>query len=321
MDAFEKIRKKVYELTGFVQASEIREGYSDERKYLLTLRGNEKCLLRITDNAGEEIIRKKEAEFRTIRVLRKYSDKIPDAKYFGVSEDDHLCFMILDFIEGTDAEKCLPNLRDDVQYRLGIAAGKELKKMHTMKAPAWYPGWYETKKRKCAYYLRSLREYDLKPEGVDLEAIVAYVESEMDLMKNVESTFQHDDYHPANIIVDGEALGGVIDFNRFDWGDPIHDFYKLAHFSRNISVPFSAGQINGYTGGNIPKNFWKKYSLYAAMSIVPDIVWSYRYAIRAGTPGQIERSHRTIRTILRDHEDFERDVPGWYDEFEETRDF
>lgn len=192
---------------------------------------------------------------------------------------------------------------------------------HAMKAPAWYPGWYETKKRKNAYYLRSLRECNLKPEGIDLDAIVAYVESGMDLMKNVESSFQHGDFHPANIIVDGSALGGMIDFNRFDWGDPIHDFYKMALFSRNISVPFSAGQIDGYAGGNVSKEFWKKYSLYAAMSIVPDIVWSYRYSVRTGTTDQIKRSQKTIRTILCDHDGFERDVPLWYHEFKDNRDF
>ncbi|MBP2145850.1 aminoglycoside phosphotransferase (APT) family kinase protein [Methanofollis sp. W23] len=139
----------------------------------------------------------------------------------------------------------------------------------------------------------------------------------MDLMKNVEPSFQHDDYHPANIIVDEGTFGGVIDFNRCDWGDPIHDFYKTALFSRNVSVPFSVGQIDGYNGGNVPDEFWKKYSLYAAMSIVPDIVWSYRYSIHTGTSEQIERSQRTIRTILSDHEGFELDVPLWYRELKE----
>ncbi|WP_062397065.1 hypothetical protein [Methanogenium cariaci] len=38
MESFGKIREHVYELTGFVNVQEIREGYSDERKYLLTPR-------------------------------------------------------------------------------------------------------------------------------------------------------------------------------------------------------------------------------------------------------------------------------------------
>ncbi|RXE56231.1 hypothetical protein ABH15_08790 [Methanoculleus taiwanensis] len=319
MESFEKIRKEVREITGFLHAEEIREGYSDERKYVLSLQGGENLLLRITEPADEAIIRRKQAEFNVIRDLGRYSDKVPEAKYFGVSKDNHLCFIVLRFIEGTAAEQCLPDLPDDVQYAIGVAAGEELKRMHAMKAPAWYPGWYETKTRKHAYYLRSLAECSAKPEGVDLDAIQAYVESGMDLMKNVESSFQHDDYHPANIIVRGGAFGGVIDFNRYDWGDPIHDFYKIAHFSRNISVPFSVGQIDGYTGGKIPNNFWKRYALYVAMSVVPDIVWSHRYSIRTGTTDQIERSQKTIQTIWCDHDRFEADVPLWYHEFRESR--
>lgn len=318
MESFEKIRKTVHTVTGFSHAEEIRKGYSDERKYVLSLPDGDKLLLRIIEPAGEAIIGRKQAEFNVIRDLGQYSDKIPETKYFGVSEDNQICFSILRYIEGTAAEDSLPKFPDNIQYAIGVAAGEELKKMHGMKAPAWYPGWYETRTRKHAYYLRGLAEVSTKQEGVDMEKIHAYVESGVDLMKNVEPTFQHDDYHPGNIIVRNGSFGGVIDFNRYDWGDPIHDFYKVAHFSRNDSVPFSVGQIDGYTGGTIPQSFWKKYALYVAMSIVSDTVWSYRYSVRTGTSEQIERSKKTIQTIWRDHSGFESDVPHWYHEFRES---
>ena len=321
MESFGKIREQVYELTGFVNVQEIREGYSDERKYLLTPHGDEKYLLRITTPANEDIIQRKKAEFDVIRNLRRYSDKIPDAKYFGISKDNDLCFMILSFIEGVNAEQCLPDFCDDMQYMIGVAAGKELKKMHSLKAPAWYQGWYETKKRKYAYYLRALGECNLKTEGIDLDAIITYVESGMDLMKNVESSFQHDDFHPGNLIVNNGEFGGVIDFNRYDWGDPVHEFYKTAHFSRSVSVPFSVGQIDGYTGGNVSKEFWKKYSFYAAMSIVPDMVWSYRYSVRTGTTEQIQRSQKRIQLIVCDHDGFEQEIPLWYEEYRDGGNF
>lgn len=317
MGLFEKIRERVHEITGYLYVEEIEEGYSGEQKYVLGLPGDEKRLLRIIEPASDAVILRKKAEFNVLRDLRDYSDMIPDAHYFGVSEENDLCFMIVRFIEGTNAEQSLPNYSDEVQYAIGVAAGEELKKMHALKAPAWYPGWYETKKRKNEYYLRALEECTTKLRGVDLNAVVEFVESRMDLMKNVESSFQHDDYHPANIIVNKGTFSGVIDFNRYDWGDPVHDFYKIAHFSRNISVPFSVGQFDGYNRGNVSHEFWKKYSLYAAMSIVPDIVWSYRHSIRTGTAEQIERSQKTIQTILSDHESFELDVPLWYHEYKE----
>jgi hypothetical protein len=30
------------------------------------------------------------------------------------------------------------------------------------------------------------------------------------------------------------------EFYRYDWGDPIHEFYKLALFSREVSIPFQS---------------------------------------------------------------------------------
>lgn len=39
-----------------------------------------------------------------------------------------------------------------------------------------------------------------------------------------------------------EAIG-VIDFNRWEVGDPYEEFYKLESFARELSVPYCIGQI------------------------------------------------------------------------------
>jgi aminoglycoside phosphotransferase (APT) family kinase protein len=49
---------------------------------------------------------------------------------------------------------------------------------------------------------------------------------------------------------------GVIDFNRWDFGDPYEEFYKLQSFSRETSPLFSYGQILGYFDGEVPESFW-----------------------------------------------------------------
>ena len=40
----------------------------------------------------------------------------------------------------------------------------------------------------------------------------------------------------------------MIDFNRWDFGDPYEEFYKLQFFSRNVSPLFAYGQLQGYFG-------------------------------------------------------------------------
>lgn len=47
------------------------------------------------------------------------------------------------------------------------------------------------------------------------------------LLKGRPNTFQHDDFHPSNILIHNRNFSGIIDFGRMDWGDPIHDLQKL----------------------------------------------------------------------------------------------
>jgi aminoglycoside phosphotransferase (APT) family kinase protein len=67
-----------------------------------------------------------------------------------------------------------------------------------------------------------------------------FIEKNERYIKNRPNLFQHDDFHAGNIIVKENRYAGVIDFNRYDWGDPIHEFYKLALFSREVSIPFQS---------------------------------------------------------------------------------
>ncbi|KQC05247.1 MAG: hypothetical protein APR53_08200 [Methanoculleus sp. SDB] len=107
-------------------------------------------------------------------------------------------------------------------------------------------------------------------------------------------------------------------FRHHDWGDPIHDFVKLAYFSRAVSIPFAAGQIDGYTGGEVPASFWNKYALYAAMSIIPDVVWSHWYAETAGSPEQVDYMWERVERVSRDHDGFTEDIPRWYRKYRPT---
>lgn len=120
--------------------------------------------------------------------------------------------------------------------------------------------------------------------------------------------FQHDDFHVGNIIVQDDAYSGVIDCNRFDWGDPIHDFVKVALFSRDVSVPFSIGQIEGYFQGTaVPDKFWKLYGMYLAMTIVSSVVWTLRVV-----PHEMDEMMERLNRVMADHEDFRSCKPSWF---------
>lgn len=102
---------------------------------------------------------------------------------------------------------------------------------------------------------------------------------------------------------------GVIDFDNFDWGDPFHDFVKVALFQREMSIPFSIGQIKGYFNGEIPMEFWRLYSIYAGMVVFSSVVWSLRFS-----PGQLNEMISRLYILLEDHQYFDILMPKWFEQ-------
>ncbi|MFA5331455.1 MAG: aminoglycoside phosphotransferase family protein [Methanoregula sp.] len=310
-DAFCAIERQLASITRFTGVHRIARGFSFEQKYLLEC-GNRQYLARIVAEAGPAIIAAKKAEFEIIRSLKKYSAFVPDAYAFGTSDDRSVCFMVLGYIPGTDGEEALQGLCEADQYRLGIMAGKELINLHAMPAPAGLPDWYEAVRRKYFRKCAAFGSCGLELPGIDLRNLTDFITKNTACIRGTRRVFLHDDYHPANLVVADAQLVGIIDFNRYDWGDPVHDFVKTAFFTRAISVPFAAGLVEGYNGGSPPPEFWKRYALYCAMALVPDLLWSHDYEAKTGKPGEVERATKRIRMVYEDHEGFATDIPRWY---------
>lgn len=315
MELFDSIREEMFELTGCTRAKRIDRGYSFEDKYRLEGGDGRMYLARITSLSRNEDAGRKEEEFRLMHEARRYCSLVPEAYYFGVSDDESFCYMILDYIAGSDGEVMLPGLNRRDQYDLGLDAGRELLKLHNMDAPLCNESWHERVSRKYARKCAIFDEMGIDPGIIDLERVSSYISGNSHHLPCKRESFLHDDFHTANLILRDGELKGIIDFARYDWGDPVHDFVKLAYFSRNVSIPFAAGQIDGYNGGEVPEGFWKKYSLYAAMTIIPDIVWSYWYSWERGSPEQVERMWERVHRVYLDHDGFSSEIPQWYVDF------
>lgn len=208
-------------------------------------------------------------------------------------------------VDGIDGEEYLQTISKEQQYQLGIQAGIELHKIHSLSNPDQHEPWKDMRLTKYNRYIDSLMDSSISfPE---LEFILNFVEENKHLLSNRPITFLHDDFHPSNLLFKDAQLKAVIDFDRFEWGDPYHDFHKVALFTKDISIPFAIGQIDGYFSNNPPDDFWALYALYAAMIIPSDIVWSYKT-----TPHLIDSMWKRVRTILDDHNNFNQTVPSWY---------
>jgi len=297
----------------FTEVIPLLKGYSLDQKYLLLSRCGKKYLARITTSDDTSVITSRREQFNLLLKLRNYSLFVPEPYQFQITDHNRTCLMILDYIEGDDGEEAICRLSSEEQYKIGYQAGEELRKLHQLPAPAGTAPWHQAKKLKYERYCAAFADETFKTLNIDfdIDAVQQYVYGQLHLMEGIEQTFQHDDYHPANLIIQNGHLNGIIDFNRSDWGDPVHDFYKVAMFTRHISIPFARGQVDGYCCGSVTSDFWSRYSLYCAMSIIPDLVWSGRYSRQTGSD-ELEHSINRVQAIIRDHLGFSRIIPKWY---------
>ncbi|GIP32804.1 aminoglycoside phosphotransferase family protein [Paenibacillus sp. J2TS4] len=290
-------------LKGYQDISPIHKGYSSDHKYCVSFQDGWKYLLRMFDLKQREA---KKAEFDVLQKMELYSVKCSKPIEFGSVEPLGKGYMLLSYIEGEDAEEHIGKLPEEVQYKIGADAGIELLKMHQCPAPEPVSGWFDRKYKKHRRYMDQYHAcgYKLKEDS----KLQSFIDDHIELMKYRPNVFQHDDFHVGNLIIKDQQLAGVIDFNSYDWGDPIHEFLKVGFFSSEVSIPFAIGQMTGYhKGGQPDERFWTLYSLYLAMSIYSSIVWILKVK-----PEELDSMLEKIYRVLEDHNGFESVKPKWY---------
>ncbi|WP_409272264.1 aminoglycoside phosphotransferase family protein [Neobacillus sp. SCS-31] len=279
--------------------TKLNKGFSNDEKFVV----DGKYLVRVFPSDNEQ---KRKEEFNTINALADYSKFVPSALEFGSVANGGLSYMILTFMPGRDAEEELRNLTGEEQYSAGFQAGKELRNLHKLQAPSKTPTWYSVKKKKSDRYLAEFSKLDLD-SGMK-RTLENYVRENEPLMKDRPSTFQHDDFHPSNLLIHNRKFSGIIDFQRMDWGDPIHDLQKLGFFSKRVSIEFTKGIIDGYHESKILNHsFWELYTYYSAMHIVSALVWGLKFERR-----NYEKLFKYSLEVMDDHDNFRSIIPAWY---------
>ncbi|WP_156291497.1 aminoglycoside phosphotransferase family protein [Oceanobacillus salinisoli] len=293
------LRENVSYIQGESTIRELKKGFSLDRKYVI----DETYLLKVCSN--QDLERKKQ-EFQVLKTALDYSNSVPKGLEFNSFHNFGLSYMVVTYLPGKDAEEALPELTVAEQYNSGFIAGLELKKLHQIHAPDNYPSWYSTKKKKSANYLEQFQQLDISKKLKDI--LTTYITEHEHLMKHRPNRFQHDDFHPSNILIHNRTFSGIIDFGRMDWGDPIHDFQKLGFFSKPVSIPFTRGIIDGYhENEKIDESFWRLFTLYSAMHIVSALVWG-----KNRSEEQYQLMLKKSLEVVDDHDSFQRVVPKWY---------
>ena len=188
---------------------------------------------------------------------------------FGLCNDEKIVYSLQSFIDGDEAEKILPELSKEEQYKFGITAGEILKKIHSIEAPSNQELWSSKFNRKATNNINKYKKCGIFTKGDN--KFINYIEENRHLLDNRPQFFQHGDYHIGNMIISTEGRQlTIIDFNRFDFGDPWEEFNRVV-WSAQLSTEFASGIINSYFEGNIPIEFWKLLALYISSNSLSSI--------------------------------------------------
>ena len=286
----------------WLSCDKIAKGWSSDEKYKIVTNNGQALLLRISDVSAYE---SKKKEFEIVQKYSKLGFPMSSPVDFGICNDGKNCYMLLTFVEGVDLEEALPTLSEKEQYLLGREAGKILRQIHSIPIDKRdIPG--ETKQKKKLWQLSRYEEAThLRVEND--ETAIEFVKNNIDLIWKQSPVYQHGDFHPGNLIYMNDGKIGVIDFNRWEVGDPYEEFYKLESFGTEVSIPYSIGQIDAYFDDDIPNDFWGALAVYCAWAALYSIKWAEQFG-QKDIDGMVERCHRAFEN----YDGFNLIVPKWY---------
>ena len=283
----------------FVTKEPINKGWSKDKKYFVTDENGNRYLLRVSDIAEYD---KKQSEFNMMKQVASFGVPMCQPIEFGTSDEG--VYSIQSWFDGDDAEEVIATLSDTEQYVYGLEAGRILKKIHSIPAPATQEDWEIRFNCKMDYKIKKYTECPLKYENG--QAFIDYINEKRHLLKNRPQTYQHGDYHIGNMMIDRNGKLYIIDFNRNDYGDPWEDI-KAITWDVEASQMFASGRINGYFDNDVPEEFWRIFALYISCGILSSLPWAIPFGEE-----QIQVMVNQAKEVLSWYNNMKNPVPTWY---------
>ena len=283
-----------------VSRTPIDKGWSGDQKYCVTIADGSKYLLRIT--SAERAHR---FYLGYLRMQEVASLEIPMCLPVEFGESPEGIYALHSWVDGVDAESYIPTLPQDEQYAYGLDAGRILKKLHSLPAPADAPDWGSRFNAKIDRKIAMYENCELKYENGG-DSILEYIAQNRHLLSGRPQSYQHGDYHIGNMTVSSEGVLTIIDFDRDDFGDPWEEFNRIVWCAQAAST-FASGMIDGYFDGNVPIDFWKLLALYICSNTLSSLPWAIPFG-----EGEIQVMRKQAAQVLEWYDGMKNVVPTWY---------
>lgn len=246
-------------------------------------------------------LERKQAEFSWMKKVHAAGVPIPEPIRMNVTEEVQSFFR---WCDGEDAEGIVPTLPKVQQYQFGWQSGAYLRQIHAFPAPATVVPWEEKFSRKIDRKIAVYQDCPLSFVGD--EAILQYISFSRHLIEGRPQTFQHGDFHTGNMVISAEGTLSIIDFDRFDFGDPWEEFNRIV-FTAALSPEFASGQLHGYFEGEPPETFFQLLALYIACNTLSGLPWALEFG-----EAEIATMQAQAEQVLEWYENMTRVVPTWY---------
>ncbi|WP_238917430.1 phosphotransferase [Clostridium sp. YIM B02555] len=277
----------------------IEKGWSDDKKYCVITPEGKKYLLRISKIEQKE---RKKVEFEMMQYVEELG--VPMCKPIEFGTCDEGVFFLQSWIEGEDFVEILTTLTNEEQYLYGIEAGKILKHIHTIPAPGTQEEWEVRFNRKIMRKIQMYKDCPIKYENG--QSFIDYINENRYLLKNRSQCYQHGDYHVGNMMIDYEGKLQIIDFDRYDFGDPWEEFNRIVWCAQQSPL-FASGMVNGYFDGNVPMDFWQLLALYISSNTLSALPWAIQFE-----QSEIDTMINQAKDILEWYKNMKDSVPSWY---------
>lgn len=284
-----------------IRRDPIDRGWSGDRKFCAVTEDGTRYLLRISDISRRE---RKMQEFSRMQQAAGQGISMCMPVEFGMCEEG--VYALHSWIDGEDAGDALQKLPAQTQYALGLDAGRMLKKLHTLPAANDAANWEQFFNAKID---RKLAMYDACPLRYEKdEIILRYLAENRHLLAGRPVTYQHGDYHTGNMMVDNSGKLVIIDFEKDDCGDPWEEFNRIV-WSAQAAPAFASGMVDGYFGGEIPREFWDLLALYFCSNALGSLPWAIPFGDK-----EIQVMLAQGKQILEWYDCMNTTLPSWYKE-------
>lgn len=282
----------------------IEKGWSFDQKYYIETKDNEKLLMKVSDINSYE---NKRIEFEYMKKL--YSLDVPMSRSidFDICEDNKHVYSLFSWIEGRDAETAIVNYSLSEQYNLGYKAGKILNTIHSIKAPDECEEWSTRYIKKIDGKIKNYNNCEIKiPMG---HKMIDYINDNRYLLNDRPQSFHHGDYHLGNMVLSNDNKLSIIDFNRYDFGDPWEEFNRIP-FCARISPSFACGRIDGYFNNNVPDEFFKLMALYISVNTISSVPWAIDYG-----DDEVKTMLTIANKVMTWYNNMKNYIPSWYKKY------